>query len=260
MVENVKSPLTDRKLICMVVMACLFVTALQIASEVLKPMKTQQTVFVTPHLVTTMKHCAFPTDRPLVIACLAFLIIIIVWTAWLAYTVSGVPTNYNESKELALTLYTCILLSGFMLPLADWMWSNQEYDGFYGVVGLYLSTLPLFMIILLFGKRVYIVLANVTLDNSRTSASDASKTTPRVEGSLSLSSLIRGAQSCDEVRPQAGGTSKTKTKQTDGGLFSGVVLAVRIQQCNWHRSDRASSECRRGSQPRGHECTAIGQW
>eukprot|EP00466_Bigelowiella_natans_P005619 jgi/Bigna1/138713/aug1.46_g13421 len=152
--------------------------------QALAPPNPKEVILEENNTITTYRVCSFTTSAYFaVVAVLGFQVLII---TKLAYDARSAPGQFNEAKELGLSMYTLVVSGLIGTPLISWFHSRREFDAFYTATGLLLTLPAAILIVFLYALRLAAAMFGFDFEDARSGTSTIDRTSRMANGSRSL--------------------------------------------------------------------------
>jgi len=162
---------TDAALIKLLIFPVLLVVTLLAIQTAVAPPGPESIVVedTSANVITTYDVCKFDTTFYFVIVSVLGAIVICITK--LAYDSREAPLQFNEAKELGMSLYTAVI-SGFVgVPLIAWLESQQEFTAMYVTIGVIQCIPPVVMLLFLFAVRIFDAIRGISVEEMNEKAS-----------------------------------------------------------------------------------------
>eukprot|EP00466_Bigelowiella_natans_P017441 jgi/Bigna1/136276/aug1.33_g10984 len=142
----------------------------------------------------------------------------------LAYDAREAPLQYNEAKELGLSLYTAIISGIVGVALIAWLQGSGEYTALYVTIATLQCIPQVAMLLPLFAARLFYAIGGVSVIEIHQRASRGINMS-RVEAKGASTTFRNGARS---IRSGLGGsrrlpTSRPKSRTKEASVLSEVM-------------------------------------
>uniref|UniRef100_A0A6V3J1V6 G-protein coupled receptors family 3 profile domain-containing protein n=1 Tax=Lotharella globosa TaxID=91324 RepID=A0A6V3J1V6_9EUKA len=160
--------LTDLYLVRIAILPVLVIFITLVVIEAMASPQPEDVVVTTDNKITTYPVCEFnETTYYILVAELTFLVIVI---TKLAYDARNAPEQFNEAKELGLSMYTFVLAGLVGVPLIAYLRNRNEFDTYYLLIGLFLCLPAVIVTLSLFAVRLNFAVRGFEFEKSRYSA------------------------------------------------------------------------------------------
>jgi len=169
--KTIENPmlLTDCYLLQITALVVSGVLVLLIAQYIDNPPDAATTIIEDGNTITTYHHCRFDSSWYFgIVGLLAFIVLFI---TKLAYDVREAPLQFNEARELGMTLYTAVIAGIIGIPMIAFFESRNEFNELQVSIGLLASLPPTIMVLIMYAGRTGYAIFGVTVAEVNEAAS-----------------------------------------------------------------------------------------